>query len=470
MTEFAGKNVLVAGCGRSGLSAARLLLEAGARPTLFDSAQDLDVGEIRRRLFGGAQGPGDSRQAPVEFLLGDGSLSLQNPGGYDLAVFSPGVPLDSPVGKWAQEAGIPVWGEVELAWRFEKGRVIAVTGTNGKTTTVSLTGEILRRCYSSVFVAGNIGNPYTGEVRKTAPDSVTVVEISSFQLETARTFAPFVSAILNLTPDHMDRHRTMENYVRIKQSIAGNQGKGDFCVLNAADPYTASFAAHCPATPVMFSSRGRLRDGYYLEGGNIYKSVGGVPAFLLSTSQIQLLGVHNYENVMAAIALCDCFGAPMEKILEAVKSFPAVEHRIEYVATRRGVRYYNDSKATNPDAAIQGIRAMQWPTVLIAGGYDKKSRYDEWIQAFDGKVKFLVLIGQTREAIAECARAHGFPPDRIVFADTFPEALDACVERAVPGDAVLLSPACASWGMFPNYEVRGKLFKDYVSRIPEAAK
>lgn len=255
----------------------------------------------------------------------------------------------------------------------------------------------------------------------------------------------------------------MENYVAAKERIAENQTKEDVCVLNYEDGYTRGFGERCPARVVFFSSKRKLEEGLYLDGDEICMTQGGEETRLMNIHDMNLVGMCNVENVMAAIAIAWNMGLPMETILDTVKRFRAVEHRIEFVATKNGVDYYNDSKGTNPDAAIQGIRAMSKPTILIGGGYDKGSEYDEWIEAFEDKVKCLVLIGQTAEKIEACARKHGV--GNIVRADSFGEALRICTETAESGDAVLLSPACASWGMFPNYEVRGNLFKDYVNRL-----
>lgn len=452
--ELKGKKVLVAGCKKSGLGAAQLLWKAGAQPVLFDENPDLDVEGLRKTAEFLTDVPVFLKALPKEEIR-----SL------DLAVVSPGIPVDSPALSVLYDAGIPVWGEVELAWNCEKGRVAAITGTNGKTTTTALVGEIMKRHFPKVFVVGNIGTAYTQKAMETSKDSVTVAEISSFQLETVHGFHPCVSAVLNITPDHLNRHHTMENYAAVKESISKNQTEKDFCILNYEDPRLREFAAACPAKVVWFSSKSRLEEGFFLDGDWICKSFGQKEEKLLNVHDMQLLGVHNYENVMAAMAIAESFGVPMDEITDAVRAFKAVEHRIEFVAKKRGVVYYNDSKGTNPDAAIRGIRAMRWPTVLIGGGYDKGNEYDEWIEAFDGKVKLLVLIGQTREKIAECARRHGM--ENVVLADSFQEALQICTEHASPGDAVLLSPACASWGMFPNYEVRGKMFKDYVNGLEE---
>lgn len=329
-------------------------------------------------------------------------------------------------------------------------------------------GEILKAHLGQdkVFVVGNIGNPYTMEVEKTGPDTVTVGEISSFQLETVESFRPRVSAILNITPDHLNRHHTMEAYVEAKERIAMRQTSEDICVLNYENGYTRDFGGRCPARTVYFSSARELPEGYFLRGEEICLAQDGQTRPLLNIHEdMNLVGMCNVENVMAAIAIATGLGVPMDTILKTVRAFHAVEHRIEYVATKKGVAYYNDSKGTNPDAAIQGIRAMSRPTVLIGGGYDKENEFDEWIESFGGKVEWLVLIGQTREKIAQCARAHGF--DRIRMADSYEECLELCTRLARPGDAVLLSPACASWGMFPNYETRGQIFKEYVNGLEE---
>jgi UDP-N-acetylmuramoylalanine--D-glutamate ligase len=260
----------------------------------------------------------------------------------------------------------------------------------------------------------------------------------------------------------------MENYVAAKEAVTLNQTKEDYCILNYENDYTRNFGDRCPATVVYFSSARKLENGLYYEGDYIYLSKDGNSTQLLNVkTDMNLVGLCNIENVMAAIGIAMKADVPMENILATIKRFVAVEHRIEYVATKKGVVYYNDSKATNTDAAIQGIKAMDKPTVLIGGGYDKGSEYDDWINCFDNKVKKLVLIGQTRDKIAECAIKCGFDKDNIIFEDTFEAALDTCVREAVAGDAVLLSPACASWGMFPNYEVRGKQFKDYVNKLEE---
>lgn len=446
------KKVLVVGTGISGIGAAKLLKKVGASPVLFDSNEKLSIKEVKEKA-------GDIPDIDVRIGSIPGDIKSE----IALLVISPGVPVDSPIVEEFKEMNVPVWGEIELAYQFGKGSVIAITGTNGKTTTTTLVGQIMKAYYFSVFVVGNIGNPYTEAALATEEDSVTVAEISSFQLETVHSFAPKVSAILNITPDHLNRHHTMECYVKTKETIALNQTGEDVCVLNYEDIYTREFGKECPARVVYFSSKRELENGLYLKDEDIYLAENGSSEKLLNIHELQLVGICNVENVMAAIGISLAMKVPMSVILNTVRKFKAVEHRIEFVATKNGVDYYNDSKGTNPDAAIQGIRAMTKPTVLIGGGYDKQNEYDEWIEAFEGKVKAFVLIGQTREKIAECAKKHGI--ENVILADTFEEAFQICVEQAEPGDAVLLSPACASWGMFPNYEVRGKIFKELVNGI-----
>ena len=450
--ELKGQKVLVVGSGKSGIGAARLLGKAGALPVLFDSNEKLDMTELREKT---GDVPG------LEIVLGE--LDEEKKKEIGLVVISPGVPIDAPMLEEYRSKNIPIWGEIELAYAFAQGNVIAITGTNGKTTTTTLVGQIMKAYFDSVYVVGNIGNPYTDIALQTKPETITVAEISSFQLETVHTFHPRVSAILNITPDHLNRHHTMECYVATKEKVAQNQTAEDTCVLNYEDAYTREFGNRCPAKVIFFSSRRKLEEGVYLDGEEIVLSEGGKELRLMNIHDMNLVGMCNVENVMSAIAISRAMNVPMEMILNTIREFKAVEHRIEFVATKNGVDYYNDSKGTNPDAAIQGIRAMSKPTVLIGGGYDKQSEYDEWIEAFEGKVKAFVLIGQTREKIAECARKHGI--SNIILADTFEEAFAICVKQAQPGDAVLLSPACASWGMFPNYEVRGKMFKELVGKI-----
>ena len=453
-SDFLNKKVLVVGLGKSGIGAGSLLLKAGACPVLFDGNEKLDINDFKSK---------NPEFKDSEIILGDVPESRIDE--FFMIVISPGVPIDSDLVLRFKAKDIPVWGEIELGYCFHKGEVIGITGTNGKTTTTTLVGEIMSAYAGKerVFVVGNIGNPFTDVALDTKDDSISVAEISSFQLETAYDFRPHVSAILNITPDHLNRHHTMACYAETKEKIAAMEDKSDYCVLNYEDQFLKEYASLCPAKVLYFSSKHILSEGIYLNGEDIVLNDGSFTQVLMNIHDMNLVGICNVENVMAAILITRAMGVPMDIILKTVKEFKAVEHRIEFVATKNGVDYYNDSKGTNPDAAIQGIRAMSKPTILIGGGYDKMSEYDEWIEAFDNKVKCFVLIGQTREKIAECARKHGI--SNVILADTFEEAFDICVKESKPGDAVLLSPACASWGMFPNYEVRGRMFKEMVMKL-----
>ena len=446
------KTVLVFGAGISGIGAVHLLEAQNANVILYDGNEKLDHNKLREQLGSGSRAQILTGNLPKEVIEK-----------LDIAVLSPGVPTDLPVVEQMKSFQVEIIGEVELAYQFGKGEILAITGTNGKTTTTSLLGEIMSRYSDQVYVVGNIGNPYTLAAGRMTEDSITVAEMSSFQLETIVEFRPRVSAILNFTPDHLNRHHTMEAYVNAKKNIAKNQTEEDYCILNYEDPLTREFGENVRAKVLYFSSQRKLEEGIYLDQGEIVYHYEGKHEVLCHVDELQILGTHNHENAMAAAAMAAVFQVPMDVIRKSLKEFKGVEHRIEYVGEKNGVVYYNDSKGTNPDAAIKGIQAMNRPTVLIGGGYDKGSEYTEWINSFDGKVKKLVLLGETREKIAEDARKAGFTD--YVFADSFQSAVETAVSCAEPGDAVLLSPACASWDMFPSYEVRGEKFKEIVNSL-----
>ena len=450
--EVKNKKVLVFGLGISGIGAGKILEAHGADVVLYDGNQKLTEEKVRKQL-------GEDSNAKI--VIGEFPEEiLEN---LDMTVLSPGVPTDLPVIEKMRKQGVTVIGEVELAYQYGKGDVLAITGTNGKTTTTTLLGEIMKNYQDNVYVVGNIGTPYTTAASLMTDDTITVAEMSSFQLESIVDFRPRVSAILNFTPDHLNRHHTMEAYVNAKKNIAKNQTEDDYCILNYEDELTREFGKEVKAKVLYFSSQRKLEEGIYLEDGNIIYHYGNVSEKICHVDELQILGTHNHENVMAACAMAAVYGVPVEKIRESVKAFKGVEHRIEYVTEKDGVAYYNDSKGTNPDAAIKGIQAMNRPTVLIGGGYDKGSEYTEWINIFDGKVKKLILIGDTKEKIAEDARKCGFTDYE--FADTFEEAVLTAAKIAESGEAVLLSPACASWDMFPSYEVRGEKFKEIVKSL-----
>ena len=446
--------VMVAGAGKSGMAAAHMLLKLGGAVLLYDSNADLDADTIRA---------GFDKDADIRIVLGE--LREADLKGITLCIISPGIPLDADFVDVLDRCEVAIWSEIQLAYSKDRGQVVAITGTNGKTTTTTLTGELIKRKYPETYVVGNIGLPYTETALMSSEHSMTVLEVSSFQLETIADFRPHVSAILNITPDHLNRHHTMENYIRVKEDIASNQTKDDYIVLNYEDEVLREFGRSKALKPrvIYFSSLHELDEGIFLRGDDIIVKRGGQETVVLTTGELQILGRHNHENAMAAIAMAMCCGVDMEDIRAGLREFKAVEHRIEFVRDRGGVKFYNDSKGTNPDAAIKAIQSMPGRIVLIAGGYDKNSEYDEWIESFDGRVKELILMGQTREAIERCARAHGF--GNIVFVDDMEEAVRTAYSYADMGDCVLLSPACASWGMFKNYEERGRIFKECVMNL-----
>ncbi len=450
--QLKDKKVLVFGAAKSGVSATRLLQRLGAFVILYDCNVTMTKFDFASQF-----------DTEDHFTLITGSLSEEMIQSIELLVVSPGVPCDHPDIVRIREKSIPVWGEIELAYRYTRGKVIGITGTNGKTTTTTLVGKLMKSYFPQVFVVGNIGNTYTDIALDTTEETVTVVELSSFQLETVHTFKPDVSTILNITPDHLDRHHTMEEYIAMKERIALNQTQDELCILNYEDEALRNMAQRLKAKVLFFSSKRELETGLYLEEDEIFYSDPEKKLFICNANDLHIIGRHNQENVMAAVGIALRMGIPMEQIRKTLYNFKGVEHRIEYVEVVHGVTYYNDSKGTNPDASIKAIQAMKNPTVLIAGGYDKKVSFVPWVQAFQGKIKCLVLIGQTKKQIAKVAKRQGFRD--IILADSLQEAVNISASQAKPGDNVLLSPACASWGMFDNFEQRGNLFKEYVKGL-----
>lgn len=446
--EYNGKKALVCGMARSGIAAAKLLNRLGARVTLQDMKKREEI------------------SADVLALEGEGIVLYTgaNPDeiacAQDLIVLSPGIPCDLPFIAAAENAGIEVISEVELAYRLTPCPITAITGTNGKTTTTTLTGEIMKTAYSGTAVVGNIGIPYSEEVERLTEKDWVVAEISSFQMEKAKEFHPHISAVLNITPDHLNRHKTMDVYIAMKERVFAKQTAEDFCILNHGDETCRKMADKTAAKVFFFDSSETLAEGIYLDGDAIEVRWGAINETLIHVDELQILGVHNYENVMAAAAMGICAGIALDTIRTVLKGFAGVAHRIEYVATVDGVDYYNDSKGTNVDASIRAVLAMKKPIVLIGGGYDKGSSFDEWTKLFPGRVKHLVLIGVTAPKVRASAEKFGFTA--ISDCETFEEAVDLCREKAEDGDCVLLSPACASWGMFDNYEQRGDMFKEQV--------
>lgn len=446
------KNILVIGMAKSGVSAAKFCAKENASVTIYDGKNEEQLKDTIETL-----------EDNIKLMLGEFKEIILD--STDLIIISPGVPLDLPFITKAKALSITIWSEVELAFRYCKAPIVAITGTNGKTTTTSLVGEIVREYYDKSYVVGNIGIPFTEVVHDISSNDMVVAEISSFQLETIDTFSPKVSSILNITPDHLNRHKTFENYFKAKLRITENQTENDYCVLNFDDKTCKDLAKEIPSNIVFFSRKTKVNKGVYLQEKVIYSNIKGVEELVVDLNNVKLLGDHMVENYMAAIGMAICIDIPLHIIRRVVEAFNGVEHRIEYVTTIGGVKYYNDSKATNPDAAIKGIQSMITDTVLIGGGMDKGNDFTEWIMSFDNKVKKLVVFGETSDKIFETANKNNFT--NVTKVNTLKEAVEEAYNIANPGDSVLLSPACASWDMFESYEERGNLFKQYVVSLGE---
>lgn len=467
--ELSGQKVLIIGLAKSGIGAAKLCAKAGALVFVSDSKAEEALGAQMASLAEeGVQAAG---------CIFGRAPSDAEAASFDLIVPSPAVPADASYLVFAREHGVRVVSEIELASWFCKAPIIGITGTNGKTTTTTLIGEILKAWNPHCATAGNIGTAFTGLADTIPEDAMAVLELSSFQLETVESFRPRVSAILNFTPDHLNRHHTYENYVAAKCRIYENQTAEDFCVLNLDDPLVREkgealekAAARGENKPrvIWFSHDIKTKGGVWCENGWIMADMDSEIVPVVRLEDLQIIGRHNEENAMAAAACCLRAGIPAEIVREEMTRFRGVAHRIEKVGVVDGVTYYNDSKGTNPDAAIKGLLAMRSEkTVLIGGGYDKGTPYDDWCRLFPGRVRELVLIGATAQDIEDCAVHYGFPKENIYRAETFAEAVEECRRAAKPGDSVLLSPACASWGMFDNYEQRGDIFRCMVQQMHE---
>ena len=451
--NFEGKKVLVCGMARSGVSAAQCLYELGARVTISDSKAEEKLAEALQPLEG----------MDIRRCLGDQAqpADLES---YDLAVTSPGIPMQAPILRAVQAAGVPLIGELELGAQVSRAPLYAVTGTNGKTTTTTLIGEIFRNLGKTTYVVGNIGYPFTACALQCGEEDVAVAEGSSFQLETISTFHPHIAVMCNITEDHLNRHGTMEEYIRVKERIFENMGQGDYAVLNLDDPIVRGMAERIPCAPAFFSRRQEVETGAYLEGEEVVFSLNGHKKRVLRADEIRIPGEHNLENALAATALTMLAGVPAPVVRHTLKTFPGVEHRIETVRTVEGVTYINDSKGTNVDASIRAVRAMKAPTVLLAGGYDKHTDFLPLArEILASKIHTVVVLGDTAEQIERALRAVGF--ESILHAKTFEEAVLLARSCAREGENVLLSPACASFDMFQDYEERGRVFKEIVSRL-----
>ncbi len=445
------KRVLVVGAGVSGQAVSEFLIRKKAKVTLTDSRSKEQMGSLAEQL---------AFQGVTLYLGASPVVDREN---YDLLVVSPGVPLTvSPVVQ-AKEKGVPVIGELELSYHFTKSPIVAITGTNGKTTTTSLIGQMFRDAGYQTLVAGNIGLPLVSEVEKYTEKDVVVAEVSSFQLETTEQFRPRVAVILNITPDHLDRHGTMEEYSRAKARIFAHQQVGDWLVLNYDDPITRDFARECQDRVIFFSRQHILGQGSFIQEGKIM--VNGVRGSyeITAAANLKIPGGHNLENALAAVAVGYAMGLAPTDIAQTLASFMGVAHRLEYIATLNGVTYVNDSKGTNPDAAMKALEAYDVPIVLIAGGKNKGVSFNNFAQKIKEKVRVLITVGIHGYQIEEAARQQGFT--NIFPAEDYTQAVTLAYQQAKPGEVVLLSPACTSWDMFKNFEERGELFRRLVLEL-----
>lgn len=447
-----GKKVLVVGLGKSGKAAARALNNAGAIVSIQDSstADKLDTQFLQYM-----------KNENINAFLG---VKPDDMSGYDMLVLSPGVPVDLDFIEDARKKGIEIIGEIELAYRLSLGNFIAITGTNGKTTTTTLVGSIMESAGRKTAVVGNIGSPVVAEADEADSDTWLVTEVSSFQLETVDGFKPHVAAILNLTPDHLNRHKTMEAYAAAKARITENQTEEDYFVYNGDDEAVCEIACNSNAKKVPFYKDKEPEVGAYVDDTSIIvKNEKGEKLFICHTDDLMIIGEHNIENVLAASAIAYFSGVDVNTISLAVRSFAGVEHRIELCSKVDGVDYYNDSKGTNTDAAIIALKALENNIILIAGGDGKSQNFDELASMFKDRVKALVLLGRDAPVIEEAARRHGF--ENIYNCKDMPACVKQAAELAKPGDKVILSPACASWDMYDNFEQRGRHFKNCVKEL-----
>lgn len=450
--DLAGKRVLVVGLARTGVAAALFSAAYGANVVATDVKHEAELGDAPAKL----------RAAGVKLELG--AQAPVTISGLDLIIVSPGVSAKLPLLELARAHGVPVWSEIELAWRYLRGKLIAITGSNGKTTTTSLVAHILETAKIPTLVGGNIGTPLLSRVEASMDTTVTVAEISSFQLETIEAFRPEIGVLLNLTPDHLDRHETFEEYAAAKMRMFENQLERDAAVLNADDP---EVTRRMPSRPQIywFSRQKRLTQGAFLLDGQIVFRTEGSEVALFRREDIPLKGEHNVENVLAACTAAYLAGADPASIAEGVKTFKGVEHRLEFVAKIGGVEFYNDSKATNVDATLKAVESFPGPLIVILGGKDKGSSYAGLLEPLRKRARLVLLIGAAAEKIAS-QLGDAIPIEQ---AGTLERAAEIASERSKPGDVVVLAPACASFDQFENYEHRGRVFKELVAKLEQSS-
>ena len=446
--DFKNKNTLVVGLARSGVSAANLLHKLGANVTVTDEKGEDELLENIKRLSKG-----------VSLKLGGhDSVNINE---IDLTIISPGVPWDSPFLNKLRRKGIRIMSEVEFAFQQLQAPFIAITGTNGKTTTTTLTGDMLKRGGKKVFVGGNIGNPLCEEVLNGGNSELVLSEISTFQMEGIETFKPYISAILNITPDHLDRHESMDEYIELKKRVFINQDENDYMILNLDDEIAAGFSTEVRGKKVFFSRLKEVENGAFVREDKIIFKNDGREETVCSLKDLKLIGVHNIENTLASVAISGICGISGKIMRDVISEFKGIKHRMELVREIRGIRFINDSKGTNVGATVKSLQSFNEPIILIAGGKDKGSDYLPLKGLIEERVKFLILIGDAKKKIAK--NLNGFK--NRIEADTLENAVKEGYKRAKSGDIVLLSPACASFDMFRDYEDRGEQFEEIVNRL-----
>lgn len=451
--DLKNKRVLVIGLAVTGVPLVQILCKLGANVTVNDLKEEKDLKDSINGLS----------NLNINYILGQHPRDIDSLGYIDLVVVSPGVPLETPFIKSIREKGIEIIGEIELAYRLTKGHIVAITGTNGKTTTTALVGEIFKNSGRTTHVVGNIGLAFISKALETKEDDVIVIETSSFQLETIVDFHPRVGAFLNLTPDHLNRHKTMENYRQAKISLFRNQNKEDFAIINYDDVQVREITKDLNARKIYFSRKEQLDKGVFINDGKILFTDDRGKQEIISIEEIYIPGKHNLENALAAVAISIAMDVDIKVISDSLKTFKGVAHRVETVGIIGGVKFVNDSKATNIDAAIKAVEAIDAPILLLAGGQDKGAEFDDFINAFNGKVKHMFVYGETAQKLLQ--RAHQLNFKDVTKVKDLDEAVNSAYKISSSGDTVLLSPACASWDMYKNFELRGEHFKEIVAKL-----
>ena len=444
-------NVLVVGLGVSGIACIKGLSRTGAKIYAFDESSEENLKDRLKEVEG----------IEVEYFFGNEEIEKINIKALDYAIKSPGIKYEVPIIEKLLKNNIEVISDIEAAYRVTNASIVSISGTNGKTTTTTLIGEMVRESGKPHKVTGNIGFGIYYDALNAKKEDILVAEVSSFQLAGTIKYKPHISVLTNITPDHLDYHHTVENYIETKFKNVITQDENDYAILNYEDNIIRNYSDNIKAKKIFFSSERVLEDGIFAENGQMFYRTGNNKEFIINTKEIFIPGKHNLENAMAACGAAIALEIDAEVIAKVLREFKGVEHRLEFTGEYNKVKFYNDSKGTNPDASIKAVQGIDKPIILIAGGYDKQSDYDELIKAFDNKVKALILLGQTAGEIQRCALKYGF--ENIYRVETMDEAVKKSFELAEEGDNVVLSPACASWGMYPNYEVRGRDFKERVS-------